>query len=632
MAQQTLSGRAASLARRQAQVHGKAALPPKGSGAKASAPQAAASRPAASAGGDSGRDAARARRRAMATHGKAAAQSGDRQRMVDTMRHARQQTQGDKGKDCGCGCGGSGECDKQAAAASPGDSQRSPQSKSQSKPLSTSAAAAKPMPRRREVKPVTAANAGRLNARMRRLALARHGKNGVDATAKGMNSAQLVKQQNPDISGRELARSVRAQRACNGAQGKTRSAPVGRQRPPRPADDVTGTHVGHSTKTTGSETGLCRSITGTEYFSGAVFSEFCQGQPPQAPRKVDVTTTLRGGQVTSGGRVGRASHVTGDERGSCRNVTGNEYVGREQYDDFCPSRPEPGSAKVSHSQTSRGQIVSGSKPARSERVTGDEAGTCKAVTGTPYAGAEQYKDYCAPDQARLAETRSQRRPAMAGRDITGLQPGLGGLTGAEKGACEPVSGTGYIGAAERQAVCGTAPAQPGEADFPQSLAAAPWGAFSVVAPGHATQGAAEPHGVTGTRYEQGRISGTFSLAEGKITGTEQFRFGERQGRAAEAAQAVPAAASQSARGITGEGIDTGLKITGDDWDRGDRVTGTEGMSAVKRNPTRRGPVSAMPAHAPKRNEDLPQSELLVTGGSGNSDKGAAVTVSGGARG
>lgn len=627
MAQQTLSGRAASLARRQAQVHGKAALPAKGSGAKASAPQAAASRPAASAGGDSGREAARARRRAMATHGKAAVNAEDRQRMADTLRHARQEVQKQevRKKDCGCGCGGKGDCDKQAALAPQGDFQRD----SRRKPQSSTAVAAKPVPRRREVKPVTAANAGRLNSRMRRQALARHGKNGVDATARGMNPAQLVKQQNPDISGRELARSVRAQRACNGAQGKTRSAPVGRQRPPRPADEVTGTHVGHSAKTTGDETGLCRSITGTEYFSGAVFSEFCQGQPPQAPRKVDVTTTLRGGQVTSGGRVGRAPHVTGDERGSCRNVTGNEYVGREQYDDFCPSRPEPGSAKVSHSQTSRGQIVSGSKPARSQRVTGDEAGTCKAVTGTPYAGAEQYKDYCPPEQARLAEVRSQRRPVMAGRDITGLQPGLSGLTGAEKGACEAVSGTGYVGAAERQAVCGTAPAQPGEADFPQPLAAAPWGAFSVVAPGHATQGAAEPHGVTGTRYEQGRISGTFSLAEGKVTGTEQFRFGERQGRAAEA---VPAAAPQGGRGITGEGIDTGLKITGDDWDRGDRVTGTEGMSAVKRNPTRRGPVSAMPAHAPKRNEELPQSELLVTGGSGNSDKGAPVTVSGGARG
>lgn len=618
MAQQTLSGRAASRARRQAQVHGKAALPAKGSGAKASAPQASASQPPAASGGDSGHEAARARRRAMASHGKAAVQSDDRQRMVDTLRHARQQTQDNKGKDCGCGCGGSGDCDKQAAAA--------PASKGAAPSPN---AAVKPVPRRREVKPVTAANAGRLNSRMRRQALARHGKNGADLVAKGMSSAQLVKQQNPDISGRELARSVRAQRACNGAQGKTPSAPVGRQRPPRPADEVTGTRVSHSPKTTGDEIGLCRSVTGTEYFSGAVFSEFCQSQPPQAPRKVDVTTTLRGGQVTSGGRVGRAAHVTGDERGSCRNVTGNEYVGREQYDDFCPSRPEPGSAKVSHSQTSRGQVVSGSKPARSRKVTGDEPGTCKVVTGTPYAGAEQYKEYCPPDQARLAEARSQRRPAMAGRDITGLQPGLSGLTGAEKGACEPVSGTGYVGAAERQAVCGTAPAQPGEADFPQPLAAAPWGAFSVVAPGHATQGAAEPHGVTGTRYEQGRISGTFSLAEGKITGTEQFRFGERQPRAAVAAQAVPA--PQTGR-ITGEGIDTGLRITGDDWDRGDRVTGTEGMSAVKRNPTRRGPVSAMPVHAPKRNEELPPSDLLVTGGSGNTEKGAPVTVSGGARG
>ncbi|MDH5233098.1 MAG: carboxysome shell protein, partial [Gammaproteobacteria bacterium] len=82
----------------------------------------------------------------------------------------------------------------------------------------------------------------------------------------------------------------------------------------------------------------------------------------------------------------------------------------------------------------------------------------------------------------------------------------------------------------------------------------------------------------------------------------------------------------------GEGIDTGLKITGDDWDRGDRVTGTEGMSAVKRNLTRRGPVNAMPGVHNKRNEAIDVVESKVTGGSGNTEKGAHITVSGGARG
>ena len=86
--------------------------------------------------------------------------------------------------------------------------------------------------------------------------------------------------------------------------------------------------------------------------------------------------------------------------------------------------------------------------------------------------------------------------------------------------------------------------------------------------------------------------------------------------------------------VTGEGISAGLKITGDDWDRGDRVTGTEGMSATVRNQTRRGgPVQPMAARlAGARDDDVPEPVSKVTGGSGNTDKGALITYSGGARG
>jgi len=84
--------------------------------------------------------------------------------------------------------------------------------------------------------------------------------------------------------------------------------------------------------------------------------------------------------------------------------------------------------------------------------------------------------------------------------------------------------------------------------------------------------------------------------------------------------------------ITGEGQDAGLKITGDDWERSGSMTGTEGASATRRNPTRgNGPDNAM-AVAQKRNEELPQPNSKVTGGSGNTDKGSLITYSGGARG
>lgn len=649
MAIQNLSGRNVARARRDAQINGKAALSAKASTSMPAAPVAKAAvqaavtplaRPTAKAvprsvktSTNSGREASRARRRNMSEQGKAGVATD---RIATAKRNSRIQEE-----DCGCGCKGSGGCGDATAVR-----ETAPQL---AVPKATNGS------RRNEVKAVTASSAGRLNSRLRRDALAAQGKTGADAYRKGVSSAQMVRHQNPDISGRDLARTLRSQRSTAGGNSTAtpssgRTATAGRRRPERADNSVSGTRVSHSEKTTGDETGLCRTVTGTDYFSSDVFADFCQKDVPFVPRKVESSENLSGGVITASGNVGRSENVTGNERGSCRTVTGVEYVGREQYDDFCQSKPEPGNAKVSFSQTTRGQIISGSKPARSRQVSGDEVGTCQAVTGTPYAGVEQFRDFCEPGESKLTEVRNQRRSGNAGRDITGMQPGFSGLTGAGKGACRDVSGTSYIGATHHQEVCGALPAQMDEPDFPRPLADAPWGAFSLLqvnqtqnqaAPLHASQKTPVKDGVTGMRYEQGRVSGTFSLGEGKITGTEQFRSNEGKSRAkaaginAREVAALPAATlmdEAKATRVTGEGMELSMKITGNDWNRGDRVTGTEGTSAIKRNPTRRGPISAMSTTAPKRNEEVERSDINVTGGSGTFEKGAPVTLSGGARG
>ncbi len=84
--------------------------------------------------------------------------------------------------------------------------------------------------------------------------------------------------------------------------------------------------------------------------------------------------------------VGRSGNVTGDEPGSCRNVTGDDYVGQEQFKSFCKAAPERTERKVGQSRTFNGESVTGTMTGRSQLVTGDEPGTCKSVTGTPYAG------------------------------------------------------------------------------------------------------------------------------------------------------------------------------------------------------------------------------------------------------
>ncbi|MCX5944328.1 MAG: CsoS2 family carboxysome shell protein [Cyanobacteria bacterium] len=466
---------------------------------------------------------------------------------------------------------------------------------------------------------------------------------------------------------------------------------------------VTGNEVGRSEKVTGDEPGTCKSVTGTEYISANQSAEYCgavvpsprkvahsqtQGgravsgvmvgrsekvtgdeagsglqltgdqylgnEPPvggRAPAKVDSFNTLRGTGIT-GTSVGRSERVTGDEPGTCRLVTGDEYVGSQQYDRFCGTRPAPEAAKVGFSVTNKALVVSGTRTDRSEKVTGNEPGTCKLVTGTPYAGIDQAADWCSSSQVKAIRQRTPARAGTPGPRLSGQQPGIGGvMTGGDRGACENVTGTPYIGG-DQFVNANCAPAYSQQPDFPQPLTSAPWQQFSVQSPASAAIGKRDAGGsVTGSSYELGggRVTGPFDLAGDKVTGTEQFRFdrgGAQLGRLQSPARArlaqSPAPQAEDllpdldggrpVSRVTGEGISAGLKITGDDWDRGERVTGTEGRSARRRNPTRTGTMSAMPSTQPKRNDEVAQPVSRVTGASGNTDKGSLITVSGGARG
>ena len=445
-----------------------------------------------------------------------------------------------------------------------------------------------------------------------------------------------------NITGTEYVSANQSATYCGGSNPSPRK--VGRSQTVG-GQAVSGVMVGRSSNVTGDEPGSGRQLTGTQYVGGD------QSQVGgRAPTKVASLHTLRGTGIT-GTHAGRSEHVTGDEPGSCRLVTGDEYVGSQQFSEFCGTKPAPEAAKVGFSVTNKAQVVSGTRTGRSSNVTGDEPGTCKVVTGTPYAGLEQAGDFCS--SKAVGEIR-QRTPVRGANRMSGIQPGIGGaLTGAGRGACEAVTGTPYIGNDQLLAACGAAAEQ--DSDFPQPLGGSqPWQQFSIQSPSRAAHLARErTGGVTGTSYEQGsRITGPFDLAGGMVTGTEQFRFdrrGSQQARGpllqpaalvqAAAAQAVAAQAApvgeqgeRPTSRVTGEGISAGLKITGDDWDRGDRVTGTEGVSARRRNPTRPGSMQAMPSFQAKRNEEKPEPVCRVTGSSGSTTAGSLITVSGGARG
>ncbi|MGB5260411.1 MAG: CsoS2 family carboxysome shell protein [Gammaproteobacteria bacterium] len=425
------------------------------------------------------------------------------------------------------------------------------------------------------------------------------------------------------VTGNEYTSAEQSQSYCGELLAKGPSKVT--QIETRKGKPMTGSNVGRSDKVTGDEPGMNRMLTGTQYTQPVEIGK--------APVKVGVSGTLRGSSVT-GTMVGRGERMTGDEPGSCRDITGDDYIGQEQYSGFCNTAPEPQDRKVGFSATFKGKAVSGTMTGRSTSVTGDEPGSCKAVTGTPYAGAEQYDSFCDTDEAALSAARTRPLRSTPGSVMTGLQPGVGGkMTGDRKGTCEPVSGTPYVGADQFAEACPATPADTASPDFPQAIGSAPWQQFSMSSPSGGAQQALGSTGITGNRYESGHITGPFGMAAGKVTGTEQARFGEG---AAQAADVRPVIAEEfdgrvKSR-ITGEGQDAGLKVTGDDWERGGSTTGTEGVSATRRNPTlRTGPAHAM-AVTNKRNEELPLPNSKVTGGSGNTEKGSLITYSGGARG
>ena len=698
------------------------------------------------------RDLVLARREALSRRGKTADTSRDRNR-ADVARQTKSAAPAAAAAEPTktCGCGGKRAAEKTSLSAS------APKFSARTERRSAT-------PKRRAIE-----NPSRALVLARREAMAKHGKT---AGKQPTSAAAVARQANPDLTSRELAQQVRELRAKAGARNK-QSAGVTRPTGPNrhgakqaaaadahwkvgesttsSGQTVTGTQANRSVKTTGNEASTCRSITGTEYLGAEVFQTFCQTAPePTTPAKVRVTATSHGNRVTgnevgrsekvtgdepgtcksvtgteyisanqaasycgngltsprkvghslteqgrpvsgvmvgrsasvtgdeaganrsltgdqylgsdplpegrpatkvglsgtlsgtgvTGTMVGRSTQVTGDEFGSCHRVTGDQYISAEQVNAFCGGKPEPEAAKVGFSVTNRNQVVSGTRTGRSEHVTGDEPGTCKAVTGTPYAGLEDAGQHCGTPAVQAIRERTPIRPGTPAAPMTGLQPGIGGvMTGAERGACEAVTGTPYVGADQLASACGSeAPA--GSDTHGEVAEGAAWTRFSVMSPARAAQQQREAQtGVTGTAYEQGnRITGPFDMAGGKVTGTEQFRFDNRefQNRQSRQFQPTPPVAvadpseSKPASRVTGEGSST--KVTGDDWDRGEHVTGTEGASARRRNPSRPGPMSAMAPYERKRNEEIDWPVSRVTGSSGNTEKGSLITVSGGARG
>jgi hypothetical protein len=490
------------------------------------------------------------------------------------------------------------------------------------------------------------------------------------------------------ITGTEYLGLEPFQSLC-GTRPQPGPAKVGESRTLR-EQSVTGTELGRAPGVTGDEHGACRAVTGTEYLGREQFESVCGTRAPAAgPHKVSVMSTPQGQTVSgaamersakvtgdehgaarvltgtpfqgadtravdipakvgkahtragtgvTGTEVGPGKRVTGDDRGGCRAVTGSDYVSAREQQAVCEAPAEVAAvAKVGADRTLHGQTVTGTQVGRGRRVTGDEAGGCAPVSGSPYVGQVQFEGFCAAPQRERQQARLPQRTVISAASVSGDRPGAAGtaMTGDERGACAPVSGTPYVGTDNVAPQC--PPAMPRY--LPRAAPAAPAptqpapDAFSIVPP---SRQALERHAesfVTGSAFNGQRITGPINKGGGLITGTPEFRHLPAQPGPAAPAPTTETEASAAAR-LTGEGSQSGTRVSGDAWQGRGRVTGTEGTSSLSRNPSQRGQPRGAAASALRFRDEVERVAVPpspVTGSAGNSSRGAAITVSGGAR-
>ena len=455
---------------------------------------------------------------------------------------------------------------------------------------------------RRDMQPV-----GKALARARRAALSQDGKSGIKRVEQATRIAASLPGQDwqaaitKGASGRQVAMQHRKVRALMGTCGANRAAtrpsahvrvrPAFMETPQKveqghtlSGNAVTGTMVERSRKVTGNEPGSCRTVTGTEYIGFEQYGDICDMKVEPGPLKVRSSQTARDLTVT-GTEVGYANRMTGNEAGACRAVTGIEYLPANMYDKFCPTRPEAGPAKVLSEATPKGKIISGTLVGRPSRATGGEMGADRAITGTSYG---RLSADTAPPKSGLSHT-------LSALPLTGTTVGRDSkVTGDEPGSCRSVTGSQYLSAEHFK-------------DFCRSEVPAPARRMSVMS---------TPAGQTLTGSDVGRsptVTGDEAGSCRAVTGNQYFNakdFGALCNTGAP--RKVARIETRGGAGMSGTEISSSPKMSGDEAGRCSPVTGIDYLSAGA-TASLCGTNAPMTKHVSKVATDLTLNGKRVTG-------------------
>ncbi len=332
-------------------------------------------------------------------------------------------------------------------------------------------------------------------------------------------------------------------------------------------------------------------------------------------RAAQIETTLAG-KVVTGSAVGLSQRVTGDDSGACRAVTGTQYLAPAARQTACGGQgggTAPGGDGTRADPVTRGKVMVAETIA-GLRVTGPDFSPNAHVTGglEGHAALVTGSQYQSlPEAVGGVDAAARERMAMRLRRRQGSQV----VSGDIEAAAMRVSG------ADRGAnrdITGTpyagAALPPAPSDTPLMVVNA---GFSIMTPQRRAQ--------TDATGKAQLVTGSFAIGAGKVTGNLEFQGRSRLRESGE---------TLGHDRISGEGAATGAAITGSAWTNVKNVTGTDAAFAADRNPSERGPkaraFAGSASFKPKAIQD--DARQLVTGMAGFFSKtGAKVTLSGGAR-
>jgi hypothetical protein len=227
-----------------------------------------------------------------------------------------------------------------------------------------------------------------------------------------------------------------------------------------------------------------------------------------------------------------------------------------------PGPAQDATWKVGASETSRGQVVTGTQANRSDKTTGNEASTCRPITGTEYLGAEIFRSFCASDHgpaqpAPLQPAKVRVSATSHGNRVTGNEVGRSEkVTGDEPGTCKNVTGTEYISANQAAAYCGskgTATPTPRKVGHSQTQAG---------------------HQVSGVQVGRSdKVTGDEPGSGIQPTGTQYL--GDQSAVAGRTPTKVGQTVTLRGTGVTGTLVGRSERVTGDEPGTCKRVTGDE---------------------------------------------------------